>query len=590
MKDLLLIVPPFLSAEIQSLAAHNLQAVSREAGYSCDIEYANISFFSHVGDIFNEFCNMNYFLLGERVFAKAAWGVDVDEQFYDGLYNYRDIYERDVSPIKFFSDERILELEELKTVEAAALDWVDSYVSSLDISSYKFIGVSSSYEQTNASIAILKRIKSKNPGVVTFIGGFNCEGIMGEGIASLDPDSTFIDHIFSGESEVSLVGFLDMYKGDLFPDRIISGKPLINLDDIPDLDYSDYFKHFDDRSNKPLAMETSRGCWWGEKAQCRFCGTSDRVCYREKSTARTLKEIDSYKHWGVKSLHMADLIMPQKNLKELFPELVSRDEGWTLYYEQKSSLSLDEMKLLVDAGAIDAQPGIETLSTDILKKMSKGSSLRQNLRLLREGTTVGLNIYWNMVWGIPKEENREYKKINDLIPLITHLIPPVGIFHMTLVRYSPYLNNPQKYGISDIEPIPSYKKVFPPWAETEKIAIIHRGNYSRETINDTTEIDRLIDGLAKWKESWDNDFLRPRLIMCRIGNGSTIILDTRGVENSNIKSVLDRYKVELLLKDSPYIGSDLQLWALKSHFAIVDNETFIPLVIIDYELRSEYED
>ena len=72
--DILLIVPPFSQIEIQSLAMHTLQAYGRKAGFTIKIFYANIHFNKLLGSEYNNFCEMNYFLLGERMFARAAWG------------------------------------------------------------------------------------------------------------------------------------------------------------------------------------------------------------------------------------------------------------------------------------------------------------------------------------------------------------------------------------------------------------------------------------------------------------------------------------------------------------------------------------
>lgn len=590
MKDVLLIIPPFGALEFQSLGAHNLQACARVAGYSFDIEYANIDFASVIGDVYHDFCKMNYFLLGERVFAKAAWGKDVEDQFSGTIYNYREIYERDVSPIRFFPNDRELPVEEFKFVESCALEWVDKYVEDLNVSEYKYIGISSSFEQTNATVAILKRVKKNYSGIISFIGGFNCEGVMADGMASLDPDSEFIDYIFSGESEKTLVNFLNTKRtSEGIYGRIISGSPLESMDDIPNLDYSDYFKNVTDRTGMNIVMETSRGCWWGEKAQCRFCGTSDRVTFREKSTKRILNEIKEGAKWGVNGLHMADLIMPEKHLKELLPELLKLDKKWTLYYEQKVSLNLKEMELLKESGVIDIQPGIETLSTDLLKKMRKGTSLKQNLKFLRDATGVGFNLFWNIVWGIPGETIEEYRRINELIPVISHLVPPVGIFHMTLVRYSPYFNDPETFGIKDIEPIPSYSKVFPERADINKLAIIHRCRYPRETILDTREIDRLIDLVENWKGRWDSEITKPRLFLCRQGDGSIILLDTRGLDGCEIKRELSKEEVLVLLSDDLYNKSPLHKWVLDIKAGIVDNGFLVPLVTIDKNIRREYE-
>lgn len=41
-----------------------------------------------------------------------------------------------------------------------------------------------------------------------------------------------------------------------------------------------------------LTFETSRGCWWGQKHHCRFCGVNGRTLrFRAKSPQRAINEI-----------------------------------------------------------------------------------------------------------------------------------------------------------------------------------------------------------------------------------------------------------------------------------------------------------
>lgn len=595
--DVLLIVPPFGSVEIQALAAHTLQACARDIGFSFNISYLNFDFAKVLGSNYAEFCKMNYFLLGERMFAKAAWGDRVENQINDSIYKFTDIYKRDKNPVRFFPKDTELPIETLKEVQEKASNWIKSIENDFKNLKYKYVGITSSFEQNNAAIALFKMVKKHNPNIMTFIGGFNCEKQLAKGIESLDPNRELIDYIFSGESEESFKKFLsDGKAGSLPNNRIIDSLPLFDLDQIPNLDYSEYFEQmerllphiYNDKSLLNLAMETSRGCWWGEKCQCRFCGTSDRVKFREKSTKRILEEIEEAKKWGIKGLHMADLIMPEKHLTELLPTLIDRDEKWEFYYEQKVSLTLEEMNLIKKAGIIDIQPGIETLSTDLLGKMGKGTSLKQNLRFLRDGTYTGFGLHWNIVWGFPGEKIEEYKKINDIIPMIFHLVPPIGLFHMTLVKFSPYFENPESFGISNIKPIPSYSQVYPEGSDTENLSIIYSCEYEEETIEDLTEIEKLMDNIEKWNQRWLSEITRPRLQVCKQGDGKVILLDTRGLDFP-VKTELDEKQISLLIDKEIYTGEPHQKWAVEAKLAIVENGEILSLAIADDIIRKEYE-
>lgn len=585
MKDVLLLVPPFFSPDYQSLGLHNLQACARQQGYTVDINYINLGLAERLGEVYYLLWDMNYFQLGERVFAKAAWGDLVEEQFDENLFNYREIYEMDRNPVIFFDSKKELSKEILVDCEQIANEWLLDLYDKFENLSYKYVGITSSYEQVNVSVAILKMIKKLNPEITTFIGGFNCEQEMAKGILSLDKDKKFIDYIFSGESEKSIIKFLNAGGSN---NRIIIGEPLEDLDSIPNLDYSDYFDQLTiNVQHKSLSMEHSRGCWWGEKSQCKFCGLG-RVKFRKKSFSRIKNELEVAKKWGVKQLHMTDMVMPNSHLEDLLPYLKKNDNRWIMFFEQKVSLKYKDIKLLKESGVNKIQPGIESLNSQLLKKMGKGTSLKQNLVFLRDATTIGINVFWNIIWGIPGETIDEYRDMNKLIPLIVHLIPPVGLFHMTMVRFSPYFQEPEKYSIRSIKPIKSYYDVYPDFVDIDSLALMFKCEYNEDNITDTTEISKLVELLDHWNNKWKNNFFKPQLEIAQQGDMNIVLLDTRGIEGCEVKRVLNRKEIELLIEPSIYRGSNLENELIQNKVAIVDGDNFIPLVTLSEKIRATY--
>lgn len=590
---ILLIVPPFAQVEFQSLAIHTLQALAKKEGFSVKIFYANIHLASILGPDYTSFCEMNYFLLGERMFAKAAWGDKVPNQIDKTIYNYRTIYDRDYNPLQLFPQITELSRSHLKKIEAKIENWMKILEDQFQDLSFSYVGITSSFEQNNAAMAILQRIKKANPKIKTLFGGYNCEGENAKGIRSLDPDSQIIDYIFSGESENTFLEFIKNGNNEIFPEEsIIIGSPLKNLDDLPDLDYSDYFTQIEKylprnalkRKDMSLVMETSRGCWWGEKNQCRFCGTSERICFREKSSNRIIKEIKAAEKWNISKLHMADLIMPEKNFEKLLPLLKENGQNWEIYYEQKVITDYKKLALIKDSGISKIQPGIESFSTELLKKMRKGLSLKQNLIFLKNALLLDLDLYWNIVWGIPGETNKEYKKMNSLIPLISHLHPPVGIFYMTLIKYSPYYNEPHKYGIKDIRPLPSYSVVYPDGTLLDKIALIYTCKYKTETMDDQNEIDKLIASVERWNLQWKHILTRPRLQIELQDDNKAVLIDTRRIDGNKMKNELTKDQINELRCSKKYTGTSIQNWALNIKAAILEENEIIPLVIINPEV------
>ena len=197
---------------------------------------------------------------------------------------------------------------------------------------YKIVGVTSTFEQTSAGLSILKNIKTLEPDIITIIGGANCDGEMAEGISEVNETllNNSVDYIFSGECETIFPQFLTtLANGKLPENKILEGVPCKNLDDIPLPDYTEFFeqkkKYFKIHENESILTqipyESSRGCWWGEKYQCKFCGLNgSNINFREKSPAKVLadfkKLIEKYENI---TISMVDNIMPNSYFKKLLP-------------------------------------------------------------------------------------------------------------------------------------------------------------------------------------------------------------------------------------------------------------------------------
>ena len=73
-----------------------------------------------------------------------------------------------------------------------------------------------------------------------------------------------------------------------------AGRPIDDLDALPVPDYSDYFRDLDASGVSAdvlpvLLFETARGCWWGAKSHCTFCGLNGgAMAFRAKSQSRAL--------------------------------------------------------------------------------------------------------------------------------------------------------------------------------------------------------------------------------------------------------------------------------------------------------------
>ena len=165
----------------------------------------------------------------------------------------------------------------------------------------RIVGCSSVFQQHCASLALLKRIRELSPDTVLLMGGANCEGDMGVQTLQIFP---WVDCIVSGEADAlfprALQGIArtrprrrpDIAAGRRrfattitetcfrsFRSSSRKRRALLipDMDSLPLPDYGHYFRNAEAStlSNmiKPgLLAESSRGCWWGEKFHCTFCG------------------------------------------------------------------------------------------------------------------------------------------------------------------------------------------------------------------------------------------------------------------------------------------------------------------------------
>ena len=199
-----------------------------------------------------------------------------------------------------------------------------------------------------------------------------------------------------------------------------------------------------------IPIETARGCWWGAKHHCTFCGLNGTIMrFRSKSPQRVLDELAQQAR-RYRSCHFqsVDNILDMTYFKQLFPELVESDAGYQFFFEVKSNLSREQLRLLAQAGVTRIQPGIESLSSHVLALMRKGVRAAQNVNLLRWARYYDIDTQWNLLWGLPGETEQDYVEQTAVIPHLLHLQPPSATDRIWLERFSPLFSEHETCQIS----------------------------------------------------------------------------------------------------------------------------------------------
>lgn len=470
--DVCFVCMPYASLPRPSLALGLLQAILKRHGISAKSLYANLMFAEQVGlDLYSMCLNMptEYFLADWTFAHLVSPTIQYDKNNYiNAIFRATSGYECNSRSI----GENELFRSRLISLRDAATKFVDTAARHILELRPRIVACSSTFLQQASSLAILKRIRELDPSVVTMIGGANCEGAMGEATHRCFP---WVDYVVSGEADHIIADLIERIitkKNDIKPEHLPpsvlgpahrngSGKgyPLQygiirDMDALPFPDYGDFKEQlsaisFVSAVRPALMMETSRGCWWGQKKRCTFCGLNlPTSTYRSKSPDRIMEEVGFLKKtYNIQSFEMTDNVMNPEYFKNLLPSMKREYQGCRFFYEVKANLTRNNLMELRDAGVLWIQPGIESLHSDVLKLMNKGIWAWQNLLLLRWCREFGIRLSWNLLLGFPGEKEDWYGEMADWFPLIEHLQPPSGMTSIRLQRNSHYFEQAEQYGL-----------------------------------------------------------------------------------------------------------------------------------------------
>ncbi len=589
--EALIIVPPFIHCAAPSLAAHLLQACAGKAGFHAHVLYASLSLLSQMGEANYAAIGYNSSvpeLIGERFFAAAAHGLPLLGTRTERLQRYyKDVEGQNPPPA--------IKWSEIQRLASEAEEWADAFAGEVARKGYRVVGCTAVAQQTCASVALLSRIKRLSPETITIIGGANCLGDMAHGIASLSPA---IDFVFSGEGEIAFPRFLEQVRsGNLPGERIIFGEPCEHLDAIPPVSYAEFFeqlKHFMPHVQADgiwLPYQSSRGCWWGQKHHCTFCGNYVGNGFREKSAEQIIADLGRFAaETPARKVLFIDHIMPHSYFRTLLPRLASELLDMRFFYEQKANLSLNQVLLLKKARITEFQPGIKALSTRLLKLMNKGVTAAQNIRLLRYTRSAQLLCSWNLLFGFPGDQTEEYNETLALMPLLRHLPPPRALSRISIDRFSPYYEDPAAYGLSNIRPFPAYTDVSPPGTDVERLAYHFRANYASGSIEDREIARRLAAEVEAWRKAWlAGDGVLAQLWVNRLGGDLFLLRDTRGLPGTQESQLVGRDQAAAALVGGQHKPAVAMEWALAHKVAIMLEGEYVPLATATPELLCEFE-
>ncbi len=465
--DVAFVVMPFADIQSPAIGVSLLQAQLDARGRTSRVLYFNIRFAELIGESLHRRLSDGLSanaLVGEWFFADCVFGNAIPPE-----YEYVSRVLSRSAPPDLVED--ILEARRVRH------RFIDECATEISVMQPCIVAFTTTFDQTCACLAVAKAIKSRPAPPLVVFGGANCEGEMGRQLlASVE----WIDNVCTGEGDEVFPAFVDeiVRFGSVptipgMPGRGIGSEQsdpalIRDLDALPAPNYRDYLDRLRTsplgKSFKPrLLFQTSRGCWWGAKQHCTFCGLNGQgMAYRSKSADTAFREIATLATtYGVRQLSSVDNILDVRHIATLFPRL--RDSGLDLelFYEVKANLRFDQLALLKAGGVAAIQPGLESLHNDVLRLMKKGCTALQNIQLLRWCKELEMTVAWNILGGFPGELTESYDAMTALVPLLTHLPAPAACSTIRLDRFSPLFTECARLGLTRVRPKPAYYYIFP---------------------------------------------------------------------------------------------------------------------------------
>ncbi|MFZ5800397.1 MAG: B12-binding domain-containing radical SAM protein [Candidatus Omnitrophota bacterium] len=297
--------------------------------------------------------------------------------------------------------------------------------------------------------------------------------------ASIDPQGLIetgaVDYVITGEGEISFCELLNDLQAGRHPEKIIAGKVIENLDELPfpDRELYDLNRVLNPRRNFPfldngLIMLTSRGCPYN----CRFCQPLGRRMFgagaRFRSVANVVEEFKFLvnKH-KVKYLSFQDDTFTLR--KDWVLELCARIKAEKLQVQwsaQSRVNTFDEelAQAMTSAGCVCLFFGFESGSQRMLDFLSKGINADDALKVARLCKKYGIVILADYMSGIPTETEEDLRATLEQIRLVrpellsvTYFTPVPGC---ELYEYCKSNNLIKIKTFEDFERSPTSEKIY----------------------------------------------------------------------------------------------------------------------------------
>ena len=313
---------------------------------------------------------------------------------------------------------------EVDLIDLRALPGWDAFRTEVERRRPDVVGVSMMSADYNPAMRALEVVREVDPRIRTCVGGPH-PTICPEEVL----DSPLVDHVFTGEGEISFPDAVArLMRGDEVP-RLVPGVAP-NLDEIPFADHELFLAEWRrwgyhlDSPEAPFVPElpppfvtiiAGRGCMYN----CSYCQPAERHIFGRKVRRRSVPNV----------LAELQLLQEQYHFNSFMfhDDCLTEDRDWVIEFcrayseagfrqpffcQSRADIIVkneDMVALMARAGLKGYLIGFESGSDRVLRFIRKGTKVWQNLEAARICRKYGIAIWANYMLGLPTETEDEMR-------------------------------------------------------------------------------------------------------------------------------------------------------------------------------------
>lgn len=376
---------------------------------------------------------------------------------------------------------------------------------------FDLVGLTTNYEQLFGSLALAQRLKEVSPSARVVLGGPLVSGPIGPSILA---EYEFVDYVIQGEGERPLVALVEALCGDrpvppipglLRRDETPPAKPMHweveALDSLPIPDFDEYVQLADEFSiDWMLSLESSRGCWWDRSRRtgnprhsCLFCGANVQwEGYREKSPDRVAQEVARLAELHSNTrIDFMDNVLRHSDVDGLAQAIRRLGKDLDLFWEIRANIHPSELLALWEAGLARTQIGIESLSGTLLRRLGKGTSVIQNLQVMKTCFELGVRSISNLMIGVPGATAAQIDEQVHVINEYAVCYEPCNLSYFQLQAGAPAERLLHELGMSNVR-VNDFARAGLPQTVAERLVLLQLG-FDRVNSTDWGAVERACD-------------------------------------------------------------------------------------------------